>query len=54
MIIYKITNIDTGEIFNSMKDAANKYQTDPSNISKCVHGHILTTKGFRWILCENS
>lgn len=43
-----IRNLDTGEVFFSMRAAAAKYKCDPSNFSKCANGVIKTVLGYRW------
>lgn len=43
-----IRNIDTGEVFISLRAAASKYKCDQSGFSKCANGHIKTVKGYRW------
>lgn len=48
----KVKNIETGEIFSSFGEASIKYNIDPSNISKCIHGHIKTAAGFHWELVK--
>ena len=45
----KVINLDTGEIFNSMKEAGEKYNMkNPWNISSCCTGKRKTARGYRW------
>ena len=45
----KVINTDTGEVFNSMKEAAEAYGMKRSNpISKCCLGEQKTAGGFHW------
>jgi group I intron endonuclease len=44
----KVKNIDTGEIFVSIKDAANQYNLKATHISRVCKGKRKTTGGFRW------
>ena len=45
----RVINTDTGEIFDSMKEAANAYGMKRSNpISKCCLGEQQTAGGFHW------
>ena len=45
----KVINLDTGEIFNSMKEAGEKYNMkNPWNISSCCTGKRKTAGGYRW------
>lgn len=43
-----VENIDTGEVFSSVKEACEKYGLKPGNITKCCKGERKTTGGFRW------
>ena len=40
--------IETGEVFNSMTEAARKYDTYPNSISACCAGRLKTTGGKHW------
>ena len=44
----KVINLDTGEIFESIKEAAKKYNTDSTHITKVCKGKGITTCGCRW------
>lgn len=45
----KVINLDTGEIFNSIKEAGEKYNMkNPCNISACCTGKRKTAGGYRW------
>lgn len=44
----KVKCVDTGEIFNSIKEACDKYNLDSGNIAKCCLGKLKTTGGFEW------
>ena len=44
----KVTNVDTGEVFNSIKEAAEKYSLKETHISRVCRGKRKTTGGFRW------
>ena len=46
----KVRNIDTGEVFDTVSEAAKKYNTSKSNIVGCCNGrpHYNTCKGCRW------
>ena len=44
----KVVNVDTGEIFNSIKEAAEKYSLKETHISRVCRGKRKTTGGFRW------
>ena len=41
-------NIDTGEIFDSLKAAADKYHISITAISMCCRGNCKTAGGYRW------
>lgn len=45
-----VRNIDTGEIFESITAAADKYECDITTISRCAHGKQKTASGYRWEL----
>lgn len=44
----RVQNIDTKEIFNSVSEAAVKYQCDASSITNCCKGRLKSCKGYRW------
>ena len=44
----KIKNVDTGEIFDSITLAAEKYSLTPSAISYCIKGKTKTSGGYHW------
>ena len=45
----KVINLDTGEIFNSIKEAGEKYNMkNPYNICACCAGKRKTAGGYRW------
>lgn len=44
----KVRNLDTGEIFESMKDACIKYNLKSGNLGKCCNGKRKTCGGYRW------
>lgn len=44
----KIINLDTGEIFNSLKEAAEKYNTYSSSICYCCNGKYKSAAGQHW------
>ena len=44
----KCRNLDTGEIFNSIKEAGEAYHISPSKISLACQGKRPTACGFRW------
>lgn len=44
----KVVNIDTGEVFESVKSAAEKYGLKDTNISRVCKGKRKTTGGFKW------
>lgn len=50
----KVRNIDTGEIFDSVNEAAEKYQCTASSITNCCKGRIKTCKGYRWEYQDNN
>ena len=43
-----VTNLDTGEIFASIKDASQKYKISKGNISEVCKGKRKTAGGYRW------
>lgn len=44
----KVKNVDTGEIFNSVKEAAAAYGLKDTHISRVCKGKRKTTGGYRW------
>lgn len=44
----KIRNIDTGEVFSSVKEAGKKYNVASTNICKVLKGKRKTCRGCRW------
>lgn len=44
----RVVCVETGEVFQSMSDAAEKYGTHPSSISACCSGKLKTTAGKQW------
>lgn len=44
----RVKNVDTGEIFNSIKEASEKYNLQSGKISECCRGKRKTTGGFHW------
>lgn len=44
----KVRCIETGEVFNSQKEAAEKYGLSQGNISRVCRGKAKTTGGYRW------
>lgn len=44
----KVRNVDTGEVFNSVKEAAEKYGLKDTHISRVCKGKRKTTGGFKW------
>lgn len=45
----KVKNVETGEIFNSIKDASEKYNT--KNISRACR-EFKTSGGYHWVYCQ--
>lgn len=44
----KVRNVDTGEVFDSVKEAAEKYNLKDTHISRVCKGKRKTTGGFKW------
>lgn len=44
----KVRNVDTGEVFNSVKEAAEKYGLKDTHISRVCKGKRKRTGGFKW------
>lgn len=53
-LFVKVKNVDTGEIFNSVKEAAAAYGLKDTHISKVCKGKGKTTGGFRWEYVKQS
>ena len=49
----KIKNIDTGEVFDSIKSACQKYGIAGANITKCCKGERNRAGGYRWKFFED-
>lgn len=48
----KLINLNTLEVFNTMKDAAKKYNLCPSSLSKCCKGKVKKCGGYEWSYLE--
>ena len=46
---FKVINLNTKEVFSSIKDASSKYNIDRSSIGKTCRGKIKTCGGFIWM-----
>lgn len=44
----RVRNIDTGEVFESMQEAAKAYFTQPNSICRCCRSENKTCVGYRW------
>ncbi|HHX80651.1 MAG TPA: hypothetical protein GX692_06285 [Acholeplasmataceae bacterium] len=44
----KVINIETGEIFNSIMEAADKYNIGRTSITACLNGRSKTAGGYHW------
>ena len=49
----KVMNVDTGEIFNSIKEAGLKYNIEPTHITRVCKGKRKTSGGYRWEYVKN-
>ena len=49
----KVRNIDTGEVFNSIKEAADKYNTESTHITRVCRGGRKSCAGYRWEYLDN-
>ena len=50
----KVRNIDTGEVFDRIKYASEKYGIEPTHISAVCKGKRKTTGGYRWEYVEEA
>lgn len=48
-----VINLNTGEIFDTLKQAAEAYSIDYNTISKMLKGQIKNTKGYKWAKVED-
>lgn len=48
-----LINLNTGEIFNTIQEAANAYCVNRESISKQINGKTKNCNGFKWEFCEN-
>lgn len=48
----KIINVETGELFGSIGEAAKKYGVSKSSIKDCLHGRSKTCRNCHWIFAE--
>ena len=44
----KVKNVDTGEVFNSVREAALKYGLKDTHITRVCKGHRKRTGGYKW------
>lgn len=44
----KIRCIDTGEVFNTIKEASKAYSVGRTNIGECLSGRTKTAGGYKW------
>lgn len=44
----RVLCLDTGEVFSTIGEAAETYQTSRANVSRCCRGLQQTAKGLRW------
>lgn len=44
----KVVNLDTGELFDSVREAASNYNLKETHVSRVCRGGRKTTGGFRW------
>lgn len=49
----KVINLDTGEIFDTLTDASDKYGISRQMIGKVCNGYNKMAKGYRWAFIEN-
>lgn len=50
---HQVICLETGEIFNSLKVAGEKYNTDGSNIGACCRGKRITAGEYHWMYYED-
>lgn len=50
----KVKNIETGEVFNSIKEAAEKYNILPTHITRVCKGKRAKTGGYHWEYIEST
>lgn len=43
-----VKNIDTGEVFDSIKEASERYRINPTHITRVCKGRRKMTGGYRW------
>lgn len=48
----KVKNVDTGEVFNSTKEASEKYGIHATHITRVCRGRRKTTGGYKWEYIE--
>lgn len=48
----KVRCVETGEVFNSITEAANAYSVSVHSISKVLNGHHKTSKKMHWVFLE--
>ena len=48
----KVININTTEVFPTMREAAKKYNLDTSSLTKCCKGKTKTCGGYKWMYLE--
>lgn len=48
----RVMCIETGNIYESIKDAAQDTGVEKTSISKCIHGVTKRAGGFRWQICK--
>lgn len=44
----RVTCVETGEVFDSIKEASLKYGCHGSNISACCKGRVKSANGYHW------
>lgn len=44
----KVRCVETGEVFNSIKEVGERFNTSPSSVGKCLHGTRSTALGYHW------
>lgn len=48
-VTHRVKCVETGEVFNSIKEASEKYKTHPASISRCCKGDSYTAGGRHWV-----